>query len=265
MRCTAGRQHVLRRGRRRQVQSRAPHSHLRSRSQVSKNASILEKAVAAIAYAQLVADPPSGAADPAKPCLRAWWGHRIGGSARPFSRKPEAAALPRCAFRDVRAALCARPQGPEVLELQEFYERMEQGRGAEVEAAVKKYRSLTPILCKVREGRAAVPGRKPHAVLLPERLPAGAPFNPTGDPACSTPPPIQQPIPPPQVEELVAGTNNGRSPQLAGYYAYWEQAVFNALAVMLLRALERLHAMFGPAAKQHLFMVCTALLFACSV
>ena len=165
----------------------------------------------------------------------------------------------------MRAALCARPQGPEVLELQEFYERMEQGRGAEVEAAVKKYRSLTPILCKVREGRAAVPCRKPHAVLLPERLPAGAPFNPTGDPACSTPPPIQQPIPPPQVEELVAGTNNGRSPQLAGYYAYWELAVFNALAVKLLRALERLHAMFGPAAKQHLFMVCTALLFACSV
>jgi dynein heavy chain, axonemal len=53
----------------------------------------------------------------------------------------------------------------------------------------------------------------------------------------------------------VAGTNNGRAPQLAGYYAYWEQAVFNALAVMLLRALERLHGMLGPAAKQPLFRV----------
>lgn len=40
-------------------------------------------------------------------------------------------------------------------ELQEFYERMEQARSAEVETAVKKYRSLTPILCKVRRGSLA--------------------------------------------------------------------------------------------------------------
>jgi hypothetical protein len=61
-----------------------------------------------------------------------------------------------------------------------------------------------------------------------------------------------------QLEELVAGTNNGRSPQLAGYYSFWEQAVFNALAVMLLRGLDRLHTMFGPAAKQPLFRVSPA-------
>jgi dynein heavy chain len=58
-----------------------------------------------------------------------------------------------------------------------------------------------------------------------------------------------------QVEELVAGSNNGRSPQLAGYYAFWEMAVFNALALMLLRALDRLHAAYGPAARQPLFRV----------
>jgi dynein heavy chain len=92
-----------------------------------------------------------------------------------------------------------------VPELQEYYEGMERARAAAVEAATKKYRSLTPILCKV--------------------------------------------------EELVAGTNNGRSGQLAGYYLFWEQAVFNALAVMLLRGLDRLHAMFGPAARQPLFRV----------
>jgi hypothetical protein len=41
------------------------------------------------------------------------------------------------------------PLGSEALELQEYYERMEQARSAAVEAAVKKYRSLTPALCKV--------------------------------------------------------------------------------------------------------------------
>lgn len=53
----------------------------------------------------------------------------------------------------------------------------------------------------------------------------------------------------------MAGTNNGRSAQLAGYYSFWEQAVFNALTIMLLRALDRLHALFGPAARQPLFRV----------
>jgi hypothetical protein len=39
--------------------------------------------------------------------------------------------------------------GTDLPELQEYYERMEQARAAAVEVAVKKYRSLTPILCKV--------------------------------------------------------------------------------------------------------------------
>lgn len=64
-----------------------------------------------------------------------------------------------------------------------------------------------------------------------------------------------------QVEELVAGSNTGKSPQLAGYYSYWEMAVFNALVLMVLRALEKLHAMLSSA-KKPLFKVsmrmCTA-------
>jgi hypothetical protein len=52
-----------------------------------------------------------------------------------------------------------------------------------------------------------------------------------------------------QVEELVAGSNTGKSPQLAGYYGYWEMAVFNALALMVLRALEKLHTMLTSAKK----------------
>jgi hypothetical protein len=57
-----------------------------------------------------------------------------------------------------------------------------------------------------------------------------------------------------QVEELVAGTNTGKSPQLAGYYSYWEMAVFNALALMVLRALEKLHTILSSA-KKPLFKV----------
>jgi dynein heavy chain len=57
-----------------------------------------------------------------------------------------------------------------------------------------------------------------------------------------------------QVEELVAGSNTGKSPQLAGYYGYWEMAVLNALVLMVLRALEKLHAMLNSA-KKPLFKV----------
>jgi dynein heavy chain len=55
-----------------------------------------------------------------------------------------------------------------------------------------------------------------------------------------------------QVEELVAGSNTGKAPQLAGYYSYWEMAVFNSLVMMVLRGLDKLHAMLG---KRPLFKV----------
>jgi hypothetical protein len=35
----------------------------------------------------------------------------------------------------------------------------------------------------------------------------------------------------------VAGTNTGKSPQLAAYYAFWERAIFNALNSMVLNAM----------------------------
>uniref|UniRef100_A0A383W4S5 Dynein-1, subspecies f n=1 Tax=Tetradesmus obliquus TaxID=3088 RepID=A0A383W4S5_TETOB len=100
------------------------------------------------------------------------------------------------------------PESADVMELQEFYEYMEQHRAAVVESAVQRYRSLTPLLGKV--------------------------------------------------EELVAGSNTGKSPQLAGYYSYWEMAVFNALVLMVLRALEKLHAMLSSA-KKPLFKLKTSL------
>jgi hypothetical protein len=40
--------------------------------------------------------------------------------------------------------------GGEAMELQEFYEHMEQHRAAVVESAIQRYRSLTPLLGKVR-------------------------------------------------------------------------------------------------------------------
>lgn len=58
-----------------------------------------------------------------------------------------------------------------------------------------------------------------------------------------------------QVEELVAGTNSGKSPQLTGYYSYWEMAVFNALVLMVLKALEKLHNMLRSSGKRPLFKV----------
>jgi hypothetical protein len=66
-----------------------------------------------------------------------------------------------------------------------------------------------------------------------------------------------------QVEELVAGSNTGKSPQLAGYYSYWEMAVFNALVLMVLRALEKLHTMLSSA-KKPLFKVSICMSTWCS-
>lgn len=55
----------------------------------------------------------------------------------------------------------------------------------------------------------------------------------------------------------MAGTNTGKSPQLAGYYQYWEMAVFNALVLMVLKALEKIHNMLSSLGKKPLFKVCS--------
>ena len=43
-----------------------------------------------------------------------------------------------------------------------------------------------------------------------------------------------------KIEELVTGTNNGKAPQLASYYAYWERSIFTALNNMVLNAMRTL-------------------------
>ena len=40
-----------------------------------------------------------------------------------------------------------------------------------------------------------------------------------------------------KIEEAVAGTNTGKSPQLAEYYAHWESAIFNALSDLVMNNL----------------------------
>ena len=46
-----------------------------------------------------------------------------------------------------------------------------------------------------------------------------------------------------KIEEVVTGTNNGKAPQLAGYYAYWERSIFTALNAMVLNAMRMLVTM----------------------
>lgn len=40
-----------------------------------------------------------------------------------------------------------------------------------------------------------------------------------------------------KIEEAVAGTNTGRSPQLREYYQFWEKAIFGALTNMVVNAM----------------------------
>jgi len=50
--------------------------------------------------------------------------------------------------------------------------------------------------------------------------------------------------------QVVAGTNTGKSPQLAGYYAYWERAIFNALNAMVSNAMNNLQSMIDNRSKR---------------
>lgn len=135
--------------------------------------------------------------------------------------------------------------GTDVMELQEFYEYMEQHRANAVDAAVQRYRSLTPVLGKVSSrDRAAVTARE----VVVGRLPPCHSRHPSRQPCSHLTP---------QVEELVAGSNTGKAPQLCDYYSYWEMAVFNALVLMVLKGLEKLHSMLN---KKPLFKASQALL-----
>jgi len=59
-----------------------------------------------------------------------------------------------------------------------------------------------------------------------------------------------QPTAPPVCSQVVAGTNTGKSPQLAGYYAYWERAIFNALNAMVSNAMTGLQKMIDSRSKR---------------
>lgn len=43
-----------------------------------------------------------------------------------------------------------------------------------------------------------------------------------------------------KIEEVVMGSNSGKAPALAGYYHYWERAVFTALNTAILKAMTTL-------------------------
>ena len=47
-----------------------------------------------------------------------------------------------------------------------------------------------------------------------------------------------------KVEELIAGTNTGRSARLRGYYRHWEREMFFALNALVLNSLEDLGVLF---------------------
>ena len=66
-----------------------------------------------------------------------------------------------------------------------------------------------------------------------------------------------------KIEEVVAGSNTGKSPQLQSYYAFWERAIFNALNRMVLNAMGSLQNMIDTRkkaaaghSKSALFKVC---------
>ncbi|MEW5308429.1 MAG: hypothetical protein WDW38_000392 [Sanguina aurantia] len=53
-----------------------------------------------------------------------------------------------------------------------------------------------------------------------------------------------------KIEEVVAGTNTGKSPQLLGYYSFWERAMFNALNAMVLNAMGGLQDMIDARGRK---------------
>nr|Q9SMH3.1 RecName: Full=Dynein-1-alpha heavy chain, flagellar inner arm I1 complex; AltName: Full=1-alpha DHC; AltName: Full=Dynein-1, subspecies f [Chlamydomonas reinhardtii]CAB56598.1 1-alpha dynein heavy chain [Chlamydomonas reinhardtii] len=52
-----------------------------------------------------------------------------------------------------------------------------------------------------------------------------------------------------KIEEVVAGTNSGKSPALSSYYSFWERAIFNALNTMVLCAMTKLQDMIEQRSK----------------
>ena len=50
------------------------------------------------------------------------------------------------------------------------------------------------------------------------------------------------------IEDLLYGTNSGKAPAMAHYYAHWEHLVFGAIHTAVLRGLRRLQELLNPRA-----------------
>ncbi len=151
--------------------------------QVQKNSSIIEQVVYAIAGAQLVTEPAG--ARHANSYAESAWAASLGVPVRldEFGLKGNLLSA----------------TDDEVLDLQEFCEAIERQRVSALEALVKKYRTISPLLGKI--------------------------------------------------EEVVAGTNSGKSGALASYYSFWERAIFTALNTMVLSAMNKLQEMIEQRSK----------------
>lgn len=138
---------------------------------VKKNSAIVEKLVNALAAAQLVADIPAGQGHFGthaacshsccqQPAVHCWAGRVLFGVLHvPAQVTRSADTTPQHLMLNFLHWLCNSAIGmcvcladKDVMELQEFYEYMEQRRANAVDAAVQRYRSLTPVLGKVGPG-----------------------------------------------------------------------------------------------------------------
>ena len=68
-----------------------------------------------------------------------------------------------------------------------------------------------------------------------------------------------------KVEEAICGTNGGRCPKLAAFYAHWERAIFHALNALVLRGTRSMTAMLSDSTDElqrgsPLFKVCQHIL-----
>eukprot|EP00899_Mesostigma_viride_P018540 jgi/Mesvir1/26688/Mv20468-RA.1 len=110
-----------------------------------------------------------------------------------------------------------RDSGTEIMDLTEFYEKIERIRLEAVEELLHKYRTIAPLLGKV--------------------------------------------------EEAVANTNTGCSPQLTSFYAHWERQIFEALNTMVLNGMSVFYNMLNNREflkgnlllRQPLFKICASL------
>lgn len=114
------------------------------------------------------------------------------------------------------------------MEVLEFYDLIESKRMARLEQLVQKQKSIESPLIKVRPCHTSLEDSS-HAAIRPVRRGMVVLTCPLLCSVLSC-----------QVEELVAGSNSGCSPVLAGYYQFWEKKMYNAIAKMTITSLASL-------------------------